>query len=163
MNHIRKNIFVWIMVGFFGFSTLGCGYILYPERRQGRAQGGQIDPVVLVMDLLWLIPGIVPGVIALVWDGIHGSWYLSGSTTPMLSHNPQKVPHMTALRPIEIRSTTPPTIHLRDVLGRMYTLPTTHISLGRTTATLPAHAAKGPASLLVSHNKKIYTLPVIID
>ena len=41
----------------FGASSVGCGYILYPERRGN--SGGTVDGGTLVMDLLWLLPGIV--------------------------------------------------------------------------------------------------------
>jgi len=55
--------------------STGCGYILHPERR-GRS-GGTIDGTVLIFDLLWLLPGLLPGVVALAVDftggGIYGS------------------------------------------------------------------------------------------
>jgi hypothetical protein len=60
----------------FGISSVGCGYILYPERR-GNA-GGTIDGGTLVMDLLWLIPGIVPGVVFLIVDFTSGAMYVNG-------------------------------------------------------------------------------------
>lgn len=44
-----------------------CGYVLYPERRN--AQPSQdMDTGVVVMDVLWLIPGLIPGVVALAVD-----------------------------------------------------------------------------------------------
>jgi len=54
-------------------APIGCGYLLYPERRGN--SGGTIDGGIMVMDLLWLIPGIVPGVIALVVDFSSGAVY----------------------------------------------------------------------------------------
>lgn len=53
----------------------GCGYFLYPERRGN--SGGRVDGAILVMDLLWLLPGLVPGVIALVVDFSSGAVYTS--------------------------------------------------------------------------------------
>ena len=50
----------------------GCGYFLYPERR---GNTGNVDGGVLVMDLLWLLPGVVPGVIALIVDFSSGAIY----------------------------------------------------------------------------------------
>ena len=50
-----------------------CGYFLHPERRGN--SGGSVDGGTLVMDLLWLLPGIVPGVIALVVDFSSGAIY----------------------------------------------------------------------------------------
>ncbi len=60
----------------FAASTIGCGYILYPERRGNH--GGRIDGGTLVMDLLWLLPGIVPGVIFLIVDFTSGAMYVNG-------------------------------------------------------------------------------------
>jgi len=60
----------------FEISTVGCGYILYPERRGNH--GGTIDGGTLVMDLLWLLPGIVPGVVFLIVDFSSGAMYVSG-------------------------------------------------------------------------------------
>lgn len=54
----------------------GCGYILYPERR-GRT-GGRIDVPILIVDLLWFLPGLIPGIICLVVDFTSGCIY--GST-----------------------------------------------------------------------------------
>ena len=56
---------------------LGCGYLLYPERRG--AQSGTIDSGTMVMDLLWLLPGIIPGVVALIVDFSSGAIYVRGS------------------------------------------------------------------------------------
>lgn len=55
----------------------GCGFILYPERR-GRT-GGNIDVPILIVDLLWLLPGIIPGVICLIVDFASGCIYESAS------------------------------------------------------------------------------------
>jgi len=55
-------------------ATASCGYILHPERRG--SQGGQIDGGSLVMDILWLIPGIIPGVVALAVDFSSGAIYV---------------------------------------------------------------------------------------
>ena len=52
----------------------GCAYVLHPERR-GSA-GGTIDGGDLVMDLLWLIPGVVPGVVFLIVDFSSGAIYV---------------------------------------------------------------------------------------
>ena len=57
-------------------ASTSCGYILYPERR-GQS-GGTIDGGTLVMDLLWLLPGIVPGVVFLIVDFTSGAMYVNG-------------------------------------------------------------------------------------
>ena len=57
-------------------SSFGCGYLLYPERRG--QQGGYIATGTLVMDLLWLIPGVDPGVVFLIVDFTSGGMYVNG-------------------------------------------------------------------------------------
>jgi hypothetical protein len=58
------------------FSTASCGYVLYPERRGN--PGGTLDGGTLVMDLLWLIVGVVPGVVFLIVDFTSGAMYVNG-------------------------------------------------------------------------------------
>jgi hypothetical protein len=57
-------------------TSADCGFLLYPERRGNMPN--DIDGAVLIMDCLWLIPGVVPGVVALVVDFTTGSIYFSG-------------------------------------------------------------------------------------
>ena len=52
----------------------GCGYFLHPERRGNT--GGGVDGTTLIFDLLWLIPGVVPGVVALIVDFSSGAIYV---------------------------------------------------------------------------------------
>ncbi|HEY0484372.1 MAG TPA: hypothetical protein VGD37_42925 [Kofleriaceae bacterium] len=59
-----------------GLQLGGCGTILYPERR-GQA-GGRVDVGVAVMDGLWCLAFIVPGVIAFIVDFGNGAIYESG-------------------------------------------------------------------------------------
>jgi hypothetical protein len=59
-----------------GASSISCGYILYPERRGNR--GGSIDGGTMVMDLLWLLFFLVPGVVALIVDFSSGAIYVGG-------------------------------------------------------------------------------------
>jgi hypothetical protein len=61
------------MLGLLG---TGCGYLLYPERRGRR--GGVIDGLPLIVDILWLIPGLVPGLICLIVDFGTGCIYAGG-------------------------------------------------------------------------------------
>ncbi|HEY6034002.1 MAG TPA: hypothetical protein VIV58_07075 [Kofleriaceae bacterium] len=69
----------------FGASSVGCGYILYPERRGN--SGGTIDGGTLVMDLLWLLPGIVPGVVFLIVDFTSGAMYVNGRVAMRANSN----------------------------------------------------------------------------
>ena len=73
---MKSRILIAVVLIFMALSTINCGFLLYPERRGNRP--GVIDGTVLVMDCLWLIPGIVPGVVALVVDFTSGSIYFGG-------------------------------------------------------------------------------------
>lgn len=86
---------------------LGCGYLLYPERRG--TQSGVIDSGTMVMDLLWLIPGIIPGVIALIVDFSSGGIYLRGRTALRLSpdgHVAVRLPQSSKPMRLEFRVVT---------------------------------------------------------
>lgn len=54
----------------------GCGTILYPERRG--QMGGRVDAGVAVMDGLWCLVFIIPGVVAFIVDFGNGAIYDSG-------------------------------------------------------------------------------------
>jgi hypothetical protein len=54
----------------------GCGTLLYPERR-GQV-GGRVDAGVAVMDGLWCLVFIVPGVVAFIVDFGNGAIYEGG-------------------------------------------------------------------------------------
>ena len=58
-------------------SLAGCAAILHPER-----QGNPPGPVAvgpLILDILWFIPGLVPGIVAIAVDFGTGAIYLPGS------------------------------------------------------------------------------------
>ena len=59
-----------------GFQLGGCGTILYPERRGQTA--GHIDAGVAVMDGLWCLVFIIPGVVGFIVDFANGTIYESG-------------------------------------------------------------------------------------
>lgn len=63
----------------------GCGTILYPERH-GR-KGGRIDPGLVLLNGLWLIFFIVPGVAAFAIDFASGAIYLAPGEDGILSTN----------------------------------------------------------------------------
>ncbi len=55
----------------------GCGYILHPERRN-QVPSGRIDPGIAILDGLWLLVFIIPGVIAFAVDVTNNTLYLPG-------------------------------------------------------------------------------------
>ena len=87
--------------------SVGCGYLLYPERRG--AQSGTIDSGTMVMDLLWLLPGILPGVVALIVDFSSGAIYVRGRSALRLSpggHIAVQLPHSSKPTTLEFRLVT---------------------------------------------------------
>ncbi|MCL4478294.1 MAG: hypothetical protein M1381_04235 [Deltaproteobacteria bacterium] len=73
---MKSRFLIAVVLIFMMLSTVNCGFLLYPERRGNRP--GVIDGTVLVMDCLWLLAGVVPGVVALVVDFTSGSIYFGG-------------------------------------------------------------------------------------
>ena len=76
---VMKKIFktrmvIWVVLAGFIIATTGCGYILYPERRHAKLSN-EIDGKIVLFDCLWLIAGIIPGVVALIIDGVNDTWY----------------------------------------------------------------------------------------
>jgi hypothetical protein len=53
-------------------ATSACAYTFHPERRGNHSD---IAAAPLVGDLLWLIPGIIPGVVFLIVDFTSGAIY----------------------------------------------------------------------------------------
>lgn len=72
----RRQLFLNATAATLALGVGGCGYLLYPERR-GRLSGS-IDTPIMIVDLLWLLPGIVPGVICLIVDFTTGCIYRTG-------------------------------------------------------------------------------------
>ena len=68
---------------------LGCGTILYPERRGQHA--GKIDAGVAVMDGVGLLLFIIPGVIAFAVDFGTGAIYLPGTSRSSLDLKNPKI------------------------------------------------------------------------
>ena len=62
----------------FTAQLMGCGTLMYPERRGQR--GGSIDAGVAILDGIGLLFGIIPGVIAFAVDFSNGTIYLPGRT-----------------------------------------------------------------------------------
>ncbi len=64
----------WTLLAAFVLSTTGCGFILHPERRTERLSTVH-DTKVIVFDCLWLLAGVIPGVVALTVDGLNNTWF----------------------------------------------------------------------------------------
>lgn len=72
------------------FQSVGCGTIMYPERKGQR--GGKIDAGVAVLDGVGLLLFIIPGIIAFAIDFNNGTIYLPGTSRASLDiHNIKQV------------------------------------------------------------------------
>ncbi len=54
-----------------------CAWILHPERRHNHGAHGHIDVIPLVVDILWFLPGLIPGIICLAVDFASGAIFVS--------------------------------------------------------------------------------------
>ncbi len=73
---MRKRIFRVTAALLVVVMTSGCAYFLRPEQRGNHS--GPIDGWMLFGDILWFIPGIIPGVVALTVDFSTGAIRRSG-------------------------------------------------------------------------------------
>lgn len=64
----------WVVLAAFIITTTSCGYMLYPERRHAKLSH-ELDGKIVLFDCLWLIAGVIPGVVALIVDGVNDTWY----------------------------------------------------------------------------------------
>ena len=78
MNKILVNTLRLSVCAAFMLQLIGCGTLMYPERRGQRA--GSIDAGVAILDGIGLLFGIIPGVIAFAVDFSNGTIYLPERT-----------------------------------------------------------------------------------
>src|ERR1700691_6318147 len=82
MTKTLVNTLRLFVCGVFTMQLMGCGTLMYPERRGQR--GGSIDAGVAILDGIGLLFGIIPGVIAFAVDFSNGTIYLPA--TPIIIH-----------------------------------------------------------------------------
>jgi hypothetical protein len=80
-KRLTKSIGI-LITGILIFQMVGCGTILYPERKGQKS--GRIDPGVAILDGVGLLLFLVPGVIAFAVDFATGTIYLPGTTRTSL-------------------------------------------------------------------------------
>jgi hypothetical protein len=67
------------VIGLLIFQLMGCGTLLYPERRGQRA--GHVDIGVFLLDAIGLLFFLIPGIIAFAVDFSNGCIYLPASVS----------------------------------------------------------------------------------
>jgi hypothetical protein len=77
MKTLINALRIFICVA-FTLQLVGCGTLMYPERKGQR--GGSIDAGVAILDGIGLLFGIIPGVIAFAVDFSNGTIYLPERT-----------------------------------------------------------------------------------
>src|SRR5580704_8454769 len=78
MTKTLDNALRLFICGVFTMQLMGCGTLMYPERRGQKS--GSIDAGVAVLDGVGLLFGIIPGVIAFAVDFSNGTIYLPSRT-----------------------------------------------------------------------------------
>ena len=81
------------------FQFIGCGTILYPERRGQKA--GHLDVGVVILDALGLLFFLIPGVIAFAVDFSNGTIYMPATATGAQLKQIKFDPKHTSLAQIE--------------------------------------------------------------
>ena len=74
MTKTLDNALRLFVCAVFSMQLMGCGTLMYPERRGQKA--GSLDAGVAVLDGIGLLFGIIPGVIAFAVDFSNGTIYL---------------------------------------------------------------------------------------
>lgn len=70
-------------------SQVGCGTLIYPERRGQRS--GSIDPAIAILDGVGVLLFVIPGLIAFAVDFATGAIYLPGGRRAQLDVAPLRL------------------------------------------------------------------------
>ena len=103
------------------FAASGCAWTFHPERRGNN--GGYIATAPLIGDILWFIPGILPGVIFLIVDFTSGAIYVNHPREGVVQQNPPARAHSASASPHRRRSPRRSSAR-RDVVPRRGVLAT---------------------------------------
>lgn len=95
MSISRRQFAISSVVSFFGWTTIGCGTILHPERKGQPA--GDLDWSVVALDGVGLLLFLVPGVIAFAVDFNNGSIYLPAEEKPQTASRRSSKRKLTAV------------------------------------------------------------------
>ena len=82
-----QKLLTGLIIGTLAVQLIGCGTLLYPERR-GQTSGN-IDPGVAIMDGIGLFFFIIPGLVAYAIDFSTGAIYLPSKRNKSASKGPE--------------------------------------------------------------------------
>jgi hypothetical protein len=80
-----RNTFYGLISAVLIFQLIGCGTILYPERKGQK--GGRLDAGVVILDAIGLLFFFIPGVIAFAVDFNNGTIYVPGTSRSSLENS----------------------------------------------------------------------------
>jgi hypothetical protein len=119
-NALRASICALLIV-----QLVGCGTIMYPERKGQKA--GRIDAGVAILDGLGLLLLIIPGVIAFAVDFNNGTIYLPGTSRSSLDlRNPRPVKFDPKHRSLALLERT-----IKEETGRDVRLDDRHVQVSK--------------------------------
>ena len=137
--------------------TASCATIIHPERRGNR--GGRVDVVPLVVDILLFIPGLVPGLIAIIVDFGTGAIYTGGGS----AEAPEVGRHgAIAIRARDLPPDTAMTLRLLDDKGRVLDEDSTAADDSRVHGRLAVHLDKASRAYRDQHGVPL-TLEMQVD
>jgi hypothetical protein len=75
---LQSRVFTLVVTLCFAVSSISCGTLMHSERILSRPSD-KLDGKTVALDCLWLLPGLVPGVVALGVDFHNDAIYYSRS------------------------------------------------------------------------------------
>ncbi|MCA9649228.1 MAG: hypothetical protein KC501_04930 [Myxococcales bacterium] len=136
-----------------------CATILYPERK-GNA-GGSIDVGPLVLDILWFIPGLIPGIIAIAVDFSTGAIYTGGGKrSGQLEVGPRGE---ITIRPPQLEREAHMELRLVDERGVVVARDAATWGPGRDEGTLSVSLAEAAASLPEGRDAASLQLELVVE
>ena len=76
MQRLKSRAVVIAVMVMFALASSGCGTFMHPERKTA-TPSDKLDGKIVVLDCLWLLVGVIPGVIALAVDFYNDTIYFS--------------------------------------------------------------------------------------
>jgi len=76
MQTLRSRGLILAVTLLFALTVTGCGALMHPERKTAKPSD-KIDSKTLILDCLWLLAGVVPGIVALGVDFYNDTIYFS--------------------------------------------------------------------------------------
>ncbi|MDY0002128.1 MAG: hypothetical protein RBU30_12595 [Polyangia bacterium] len=133
-----KGIALVAALSTFGTATMSCAWILHPERRNAGRTSGRLDTVPLILDILWFIPGIIPGVVCLVVDFVTGAIYVQN-----LGSSPLKADGKVAVKVPPVGAPTHMALRLLGPAGQVLDQASVLVQPGDAEQKLVVDVAKG--------------------